>query len=60
MRDYPKVDLLTNSTHSLSLLIHLFFLDRIKKLVNLVTHTAFTSFFSFNALADKRHSSVAF
>ena len=43
-----------------SVFISACFLNAIKRLVNSVIQTAFTSLFRFNAVADKRHSSVAF
>ena len=51
-------DLLTNSLFR-CLCLHVFG-NAIRRLVNSVIQTAFTSLFRFNAVADKRHSSIDF
>ena len=40
--------------------LYIFICNRIERLVNSAIHIAFTSLLRFNAVADKRHSSVAF
>jgi len=55
---YPKEDLLTNSFFRENVVCLL--AESFKRLTKQNIYTAFISLFRFNAIADKRHSSIAF